>query len=451
MGVGRLRFNFGRTFFLTLNPSLAISVLFAVCGLVFLGGLLIPRADGLLIGSDGVNYFLVLRSLVLDGDLNLTNDYALLNLTNPTGTAAPLYPVGMAICWLPFYLVAHLGSWLGRVAGLPISPDGVNGLYQFMVCLGTMFYGLVGLVLMYLLAREFFEKGISLLAVALLWFGWNIIYYLVVENSMSHCVAMAISSALISWWRFYPRKESFFYWLGMGALVGFGPMVRPQDALFGLIPLLSLIHQLGTKLRQKDFQVARRLGLGGVWLLVGAVLAYTPQAAASWRSYGKLALSGQSEQFSWGEPKIFEALFSTRHGLFTWHFIVLLAVVGLWFLAKKDPVYTVILAVAFLAQLYVVGAWNMWWQGGGFGGRVFISCAPVFGLGLAALLDRLYRWRGAWPLALLTGLTLAWNFLFLVQYRFRFISMSDALTWQQLTVDKITMVFQIVGRVLKRS
>jgi hypothetical protein len=65
---------------------------------------------------DGTYYYAYLRSLILDQDLDFTNDYQLLG--NPLGattvelTKRPgnLFTIGPALFWTPFFLVGHLLS-----------------------------------------------------------------------------------------------------------------------------------------------------------------------------------------------------------------------------------------------------------------------------------------------------------------------------------------------------
>ena len=55
--------------------------------------------------SDGRSYFVQLRSLVMDGDLDLANDEATFG-----GQGADKYAFGAPVLWSPFYVLGHL--WL---------------------------------------------------------------------------------------------------------------------------------------------------------------------------------------------------------------------------------------------------------------------------------------------------------------------------------------------------
>src|SRR6185503_18869113 len=75
------------------------------------------------VASDGVDHFVSLRSLWMDGDLDFANDYARLSprgtsvdAATPLGRTGNLHPVGPALAWSPFYLLADV---LARLVGAP--------------------------------------------------------------------------------------------------------------------------------------------------------------------------------------------------------------------------------------------------------------------------------------------------------------------------------------------
>ncbi len=85
---------------------------------------LVPRRYGRLIVGDGIYYYVYLRSAVLDGDLDFTNDYTLYQQFNnedprkkaemlerdltPTGKPGNLFSVGPALLWAPVFIPTHL-------------------------------------------------------------------------------------------------------------------------------------------------------------------------------------------------------------------------------------------------------------------------------------------------------------------------------------------------------
>ena len=194
---------------------------------------------------------------------------------------------------------------------------------------------------------------------------------------------------------------------------------------------------------------------GGALMGLAAVLVFSIQLWA-WRTiYGSGFESGYAyggqRNFYWLSPKVLQVLFSLWHGFFTWHPIYLVGAVGLWWVAQEDRVYALLLVLAFALQVYLVAAWRVWWQADAFGGRMLISTAPIFALGLAQVVERLCQrrspWRWLWVVVPGAAI-LMWNLAFFIQYRFGFIPMGDAITFRQLVWDKFTLPVELLRRVL---
>ncbi|MHB1355743.1 MAG: hypothetical protein ACYCZF_07175 [Anaerolineae bacterium] len=159
-------------------------------------------------------------------------------------------------------------------------------------------------------------------------------------------------------------------------------------------------------------------------------------------------IDGQ-QGFSWFSPHLLEVLFSTEHGLFLWHPVLLFAFIGIIQIFLKDRLLGGLLLVGFLSQAYIIASWSSWSQADAFGGRMFIASYPLLAIGLAALLDRFIHKR-TWKLtAIATGIVLVlWNALFLVQYRLGFISMAGPYTLHELTLGKAEMIVTIINKIL---
>lgn len=435
------------------TPERLLAGLFLVCLAIFLAALPLPRVDQHLIGSDGAFYYAYLPSLFLDGDLDFANQYHLslapdhpaLTVVSPTGLTPNAYAIGSAFLWAPFFLLAH-GLVLGLNAlGMALPANGYGNLYEALTLIGSMSYGFVALMGQYRLARRWVTARAALPAVLLLWWGTNVIYYMVVEPSMSHMAAMFAVTLFITLWLDGRDRPTWRRWLALGAAGGLVALVRLPDATIWTLPFLDALSQLRSWSDLKPWAVR-----WGVFLL-GALVVFTPQIVAWQVMYGNPLYSGYQygsahPLFYWSRPQLLNVLFSTQHGLFLWHPLFLAACVGLIFLARREPRLTLWLVVGLFLQLYVVSAWWDWTQGDAFGGRMFISVLPIFTLGLAALVEALMRARATRWLAWGAGALVLWNGLFMIQYRFGFIPMTGALTFEQLVIGKFTLPFQLLAR-----
>ncbi|MHB1355744.1 MAG: hypothetical protein ACYCZF_07180 [Anaerolineae bacterium] len=192
--------------FLNRHATRTLVALFILSVVAFIASIAIPRADGMLIGSDGVGYYIYVRSIVIDRDIDFANEYARLDpskdlskLQTPTGLTTNQFAIGPAILWLPFFLAGHLILLGLRTVGLPVATDGYSYIYQAAICIGSIFYGFMGMLLMHRTLRRLFPQT-ELATCILLWLASSYIYYLIVEPSMSHMCSMFAASLLIYIW-----------------------------------------------------------------------------------------------------------------------------------------------------------------------------------------------------------------------------------------------------------
>jgi hypothetical protein len=170
---------------------------------------------------------------------------------------------------------------------------------------------------------------------------------------------------------------------------------------------------------------------------------------AMWSAiYGSPLTLPQGEGFfNWLAPQPLQTLFSTRHGLFTWHPTLLVAFIGLVPLWKKDKVLVLIILYFFLVQLYLNSAVTEWWANDAFGGRRFTSLLPLLAIPLAAFLQHIRPNRKVFQavLALIVVLIL-WNMLGMVQFVLDFVSRREALTLKELTIDRFLLPLKLLAR-----
>ncbi|MBK8051594.1 MAG: hypothetical protein IPK16_33590 [Anaerolineales bacterium] len=237
-------------------------------------------------------------------------------------------------------------------------------------------------------------------------------------------------------------------WFALGIAGGLIGLVRQPDATFLVLPVLDALFS-------RRFRAPWARCLLDMLVYGGGFLAlFWIQLAAWWVMYGSPFaggyLYGGQEGFNWADPQMIPVLFSLWHGLFVWHPVYLLGVVGLVPLARRDWSLALACAIGFVLQVYVISAWWVWTQGDSFGGRMFIATLPLLALGLASFFDWLAAkgWQNAgWALAFLL---VVWNGLFLIQYRMRYISFAGPITFEELTIGKWWMLQDLWQKLLGR-
>lgn len=453
----------------TIGPLLANwswpkRILLALCllsMLMLLARIPKQRVHAALVASDGVGYYSFLRSIVIDHDLDFSNEYAHYQIETsfygltPTGRAANKYAIGTALLWLPFFLVAHGVAYAGAALGFDVVPNGYGYLYEGAISIASVVYGSLGFALAYGSARRLWRQSSALLAVVALWLASNSIYYMVFEPSMAHMAALfSVSLTLSIWFHWFrqDREPSIRRTLLLGAASGLVLLVRLQDAPFLLLPygwsFGRALYAWRAGAREHAWRWLRCIMIG----LTTATLCFVPQLLV-WRLlYGAWSSPQAVEHdpaFYWLVPQIRAVLFSTFHGLFVWHPVFLLACVGLITIALRDRWLAVALIAVVAVEVYVVAAWWAWWQGASFGGRMFLSAMWLWVFGLTALFDWLRQRPRLFSAAIAASVLLViWNALALLQYRLLRVPANSPLTWEQMTWDRVEFAAMLLRRLL---
>ena len=392
--------------------------------------------------TDEVQYFAYLRSVYFDGDLDFANEYrhfadigianndpAIFNALlkeypedpslNPiTGKYRNVAPVGAAILWAPFFVVADGLVRLGNALGGATPADGYSQPYIFAVCLASAFYTLLGLVLAYRLARRWAGDWAATLSTLAIWLASPLVWYTYIQMPWSHGPGMAMVALFLTIWLGPPAERtlaeqrsqrSIRRWLALAAVGGLMVLVREQLGLFLLLPAIEGLVAYWGFLKAGSRGEMGRLVVRHSLFLGLFMLILVPQLVAYRILYGQPRPSGTvSGKLNLISYKFFHTLFDPQRGAFVWSPILAIALVGLVFLWRRDRLLTILLVGGFLAQNYINGAFGTTWHlAGSFGFRRLLECTPIFVVGLALLIERLH-----WPRTVVAMLALAfilWN------------------------------------------
>lgn len=348
--------------------------------------------------GDGVYYYVYLRSLVYDRDLDFENDYALLG--NPHhrpvgkyGLRENRFAIGAGLLWLPTFAVATATTAGSNALGWTDEPqDGTGAQTQRITLFASVLHAALAALLITLLARRYVATWIACAAGIAVVMATPLWWYAVYQPSWPHAASACVGAAFVLAWERGREGRSTRGWFWLGALLGLVALVRAQDVVFGLLPAGSLAALLW-----RGPNPARREALrGGLLFAAGAALAFAPQMIAWWQIYGSPLTIPQGEEFmQWSASKPGFTLFSSRNGLFSWSPIVSLSFVGIGLLALRRGTgrwLAIGLVLVFALEAFILGSTRDWWAGWAFGGRRYLGCSVIFGLGLAVLIDRVHGW-----------------------------------------------------------
>ncbi|HKP51545.1 MAG TPA: glycosyltransferase family 39 protein [Chloroflexia bacterium] len=437
----------------------------ALLALVALFVALAPLVTHRIYASDEIQYFAYTHSLFFDGDLDFSNQYLHFYNSDPVKfkdiyedlylkheplTDLPLNvaPIGTGLMWMPSFAIAHLFASAAHALGFNVEATGYSGPYIFAICMTSYIFGCIALLLCYHIAKRLFGRRVSAIAVAVMWLATPLIFYTVIAPPWSHATSFLAVTLFLWYWMRTRRDEGrgLREWVILGALAGLMMLVREQDALFLVVPLIEGVAALASRWHDapERLQRVRRWFVGLLAMGVAAGVVFIPQLVAYQVITGQLGPSKVvTGKFTWTSPNALNVLFSPEHGLIPWTPIIVLSLAGLVLLWQRDRVLTLALATAFLLQVYIAGSFLTWQSAGSFGQRRFINSTLIWVLGFAMLVSwAVSRGVPKWLIGGVAALFVAWNGGLLMQYALLCSPQRQGLDWATVLKGQLEIPFK---------
>ncbi len=389
--------------------------------------------------GDGVGYYAFARAPLIEHSLDFTKDYQYANesfrgprldennqprsgFRTPTGRLDNHFTVGPAILWMPFLLLAHAGVLLARALGSSVGADGFSAPYRITMALATAFYGFLGLLLSFRLARQYVEERWALLATISIWWASSLPVYMYFNPSWSHAHS-AFAVALFFWyWHETRSSRSLAQWLILALIAGLMFNVYYANAMLLSVLAVEAARNYYLAFRpdasappNSNLRIPELL-LRHLLFAAAFLVCLLPTFLTRFLIYGNPFESGyiMLRDWNWFSPYFLAVLFSSNHGLLSWTPILLLAIVGLFLFWRREPPVAAPLLAGFLSFYFFIASYPDWAGISSYGNRFFVSLTSFFILGLAVFFHRaaqLFRSRGAALAAACTLLAVStlWN------------------------------------------
>lgn len=401
--------------------------------------------------SDGFGYYVYLPALIYkDFHFRFTEGWEHpLTLIQVEGVMLNKYAVGTAVMESPFFFAAHLLSLLRDALTGSVTATGYSNLYQYAVLFGGILYWTVGTIMLYRLLIRYLgiSKKAACTTCVLITYGTNLFHYASYDACFSHVYSYTLFILFLNYLCWYEEREAenknkIRHTCMFGLLAGLIFMVRNTNILFVLTYVLYGVRDWKS-LKERTIVILKPRRV--IPIVLTGFIAIMPQLlywhaiTGHWFVYSY----GDNEPFYWLSPETLNFLFSVRKGLFFWHPILLLSVIGMVCAYKKRKNLYVGLVVFFIAIIYVSSAWWSWYYGGSFGSRVAVDFMCVFAVFIAYLLNELGSVKenrsigtmgGAIILTAFYGYSavcVVWNCVMMIAYWYRIIP-SDGTTWNHI-------------------
>lgn len=360
--------------------------------------------------ADASGYYVYLPHWFISHDVEHFYTDSLLHRTGggfvrgDDGKLRTKYTSGVAMLQLPFFAAAHI---MAPVFGY--EANGFSRIYYLAVMFAGIFYGWLGLLMLFLLLEKKFGEDISFFVACLLFAGTNLYWYMIDSGGMSHVYSFFLFSFFLYLGDSFFRKPALGKLILLSLIAWWIILVRPTNILF--LPFVffagiarrSELRERWQSLGEYSWKLVAVMFLGAlVWL---PQLLYWKYISGSYIFY-----SYTGETFSnWAAPKIPEVLFSTRNGLFIYSPLLLLAMAGVFIQIKKKEIGGAAVLFLFLLLSYVCASWWDWSFGCAYGARSFVDLLPALAFPFAALLENLRSKPAMIAVALFVAVCLSLN------------------------------------------
>ncbi len=297
----------------------------------------------------------------------------------PTGHKINKYPIGQAIMFTPFFLAGH--TYAKATGQYPA--DGYSRPYQVAIWLGGLLVSILGLILLRLLLKAYFNDNLVGWTLLALGIGSHWMEYAAITNGMTHTWLFTLLCVLIiSTIRFY-QKQDWISITGIGVSVGLAVLTRPTEIVWVMIPLLWGITSLKDRFTfiRQQWQACLAPALIAV-IIICIQPMYWKYVSGSWFQY-----SYGEQSFQWLHPNIWRGLMGVNVGWFMYTPIMLIAMAGWYRLYKSLPSLFWPTFVTAILAIYITLSWPHWETGGGLGQRNLIQAYPLFAFPLIAILS----------------------------------------------------------------
>ena len=331
------------------------------------------------IRSDGRGYYAYLPAIFLYNDPTFES-----SLEAETANAAPnfnqyylyqnaegrrfnKYFPGIALLQAPFF---GLGCMAASISGASI--DGYSEPFEFAFLLGSLFYSLLGLWLLYqcLLLRIPDIKSVAPWLTIAIYISTTLLMYNTFTLGLSHHYSFFLFG-LFAWCVLkFQRQSHRKFVIGAGLTLGLIALVRPTNILIVLaIPLLlNNANELKVLIGKLFINKARLFFLTFGSFVAVILLQFL---LWKWQSGHWFTWSYSGEGFNFLHPAFFENLIGFRNGLFLHSPIILFSAIAAMFLFAKDRYTAGYWWLYFIVNAWVISSWWCWDYETSFGNRPF--------------------------------------------------------------------------------
>ncbi|MBK7181541.1 MAG: hypothetical protein IPH89_00700 [Bacteroidetes bacterium] len=393
------------------------------------------------IAWDILSYYLYLPASFLHGDIGINDQAYIQAIFNkyhfspffyqaaqaPNGNWVMIYTSGMAILYMPFFLLGHLWA---KIGGYPT--DGFSYPYQFCVSSGMMIYILAGIFLLRKILLHFYTEKITTIVLVIIVLGTNYFREATDYNMGPHGILFMFYGILVLNTIRWHQNQATKYVIWMGISIGFLILIRPTEAICIFIPLLWGVYNRNSIKEKISLLILNKKHI--ILLTLTIFLVGLPQLIYWKYQTGSFLYNSYWNQNSFDitESHFLKVFFSFRKGWWLYTPLITLAFVGFLFM-KNETLKKVRVPISiFIAlNIFILTHVPVWHNAGSFGQRFMVQSYVILSLPMGAFFS-VFSFKKSYlkvAIGLIASMLLFLN-LFQTWQFVRWIIPADGMTWE---------------------
>jgi len=296
------------------------------------------------------------------------------------GKKVNMYQMGLAYVHLPAFLIAN-----SVAKPLGYEQNGMSYPYRVAIKLTALLFIFLGLIYCRKTLLLFFSDWIAGLILILIYGASNVFVTFYYGDLMPHLYLFTLNTIFIYTLLKFLENGQRKYWIISALILGLTVVIRPTQAIWGIIPLVLFMSKY--KFRWRTIQL---LMIYPITIL----LLNFPQMLY-WKFYGGnwIIMNLHSETLSLLRPYTLEFLFSYKKGWLLYSPLFLFSFIGIWYAWKSNKPLTFALVFFAALNIYILSSWDCWWYAASFSSRVMVDSYIVFALLLGFFIKHLTKTR----------------------------------------------------------
>jgi hypothetical protein len=367
------------------------------CVFIFLIYPFVNGFPGNIMSWDNFGYYLYLPQTFIEGDIQISNVSAVHEVIEKYKTTGTFYQayhlengnwvikysMGMAVIYLPFFLLGHASAFL-----FDYPMDGYSDPYNWWMTFGSFFYLVAGIFILRKVLLEFFTEKISAALIIIVVLGTNYYQIHTINHGMPHIYLFTLYALLVWQTIKWHKKPTLWGATILGSIIGIMILSRPSEIIAIFIPLFWGVYSFSSFWKKyKELVLQHWLKL--LVVVVTIILVCLPQLFY-WHyvtgDYIYYSYDNPGEGFEFDEPNTYNFLLSFRKGWLIYTPVMALAIIGLIFIkdeSKKQFQLPILLFT--IANIYLLSSWSTWWYASSFGQRSMIQSYALLALPLGTV------------------------------------------------------------------